>query len=421
MRLRGVALAAVLAAAAPAASTEAKASSCKGRAWVGAWTAPPSDATATFSDQTLRLNLTPLRAGKVARVRLSNRLSTAPVTFTRVYLGEQRSGARLVTGSNRQVTFKGSASVTVPAGREVLSDPVSISFRAFDHLAVSVYVSGSNVAGTQHAQAHQTSYMTPSGAGNRSAAERDDGFSLSTTTRPFVTEILTRAPRRDGVLVPVGDSITDGDQRSPTLQELGVDEDARYPDFLARRLIKRGLGFSVLNEGIGANRILSPPVVPFAGPSLLTRLGADVIKRRRLTDVILLEGINDMGTGATAHQVIQGIKQVVRRLKAVRTGARRKLNVLVGTLTPSGGAALPSYGTPQANARRQRINDYIRNSGIGNGYVDFDRALRDPDDPSRLLPKYNGGDWLHPSSAGYRRMAKEVDLSVLKGPECSDR
>ncbi len=423
MRRRFVAatVALVAAAVAPSASSATTAGSCTGRAWVGAWTAAPTDATASFSNQTLRLNLTPLRAGRVARVRLSNRFGTQPITFDRVYLGKQRSGAELVAGSNRKVKFNGSRSVTIPAGSEGLSDPVSISYRALDHLTVSIYVSGSTGPATQHSQAHQTSYMTSSGAGNRSGRAGGEGFSLSTTTRPFVTEIQTRASRRDGVLVAVGDSITDGDQRSPTLQELGVDEDARYPDFLARRIIKRGLGFSVLNEGIGANRILSPPIVPFAGPSLLTRLDGDVIARRRVTDVVVLEGINDVGTGATAHQVIQGIKQVVRRLRAVRTGARRKLNVLVGTLTPSGGAILTGYGTPDANARRQRINEYIRTSGIGDGYVDFDRALRDPDDPSRLLAQYNSGDSLHPSSAGYRRMAKQVDLSALEGPGCAGR
>ncbi len=397
----------------------ADAASCAGQAWLGAWAAAPSDAGPGFSGQTLRLNLTPLRAGKEARVRLSNRFGTQAVTFDRVYLGKQSSGARLVAGSNRTVRFDGSRSVTVPAGREVMSDPLPFAFDAFEHLAVSIYVSGPTGPATEHGQAHQTSFMTPSGAGDRSAQERDDGFSLSTTTRPFVAEILTRVPHSDGVVVPVGDSITDGDQRTPTLQELGIDQDARYPDFLARRLLKRGLGFSVLNEGIGGNRILSSGL----GPALLSRLKADVIRRRRVTDVIVLEGINDLGfsQSLSSHEVIAGLKQVVRRLHAVRTGARRKLNVLVGTLTPSFGAVETGHGSAKTNERRDKINRFIGTSGIGDGYVDFDQALRDPSDPSRLAPKYNSGDGLHPSSAGYRRMAQEIDLSKLKGPECSSR
>ena len=415
------------------AAERASGASCAGRGWVGAWAAPPSlagkglfgsDVEHAFSDQTLRLNLTPLRSGRGARVRLSNRFGTQAVTFDRVYLGKQDTGARLAAGSNRPVRFAGGASVTVPAGAEVLSDRVAISFRAFEHLTVSIYVAGSSGLATQHPRAFQTSFVTPSGRGDRSAQEGDEGFSLSTLARPFVTAIETRAPRRHGVLVAVGDSITDGTQSSSTQQPLAIDADARYPDFLARRLDEDGRHFSVLNAGIAGNTILSDGQGPFAfaGPSLLARLDVDVVQHRRVTDVILLEGINDLALpAATADAVIQGLEEVVTRLHAVRTGARRQLNVLVGTITPSGGAALAPYATADLDLRRRQINDYIRTSGIGDGVVDFDQALRDPSDSSRLAPEYDSGDGLHPSSAGYQRMAEEVDLSALEGPECGRR
>jgi len=423
----------LLAATAAVAPRVGDAASCAGRGWVGAWTAPPShagkslftsDVAAAFSDQTLRLNLTPLRSGRGARVRLSNRFGTQAVTFDRVYLGKQDSGARLASGSNRPVRFARRASVTVPAGSEVLSDRVRIAVDAFEHLAVTIYIAGSTGPATQHAQAHQTSFMTPSGVGDRSAQESDELFSLSTTSLPFLTEIETRAPRRDGVVVAVGDSITDGDQRSRTLEDLAVDLDARYPDFLARRLNERRSRVSVINAGIGGNRLLGEGqgAFTFGGPSLLARLDRDVIRERRVTDVILLEGINDLGAGsASADDVIRGLEDVVAQLHAVRTGARRRINVLVGTITPSGGTILANYASAETNMRRQQINDYIRSSGIGDGFVDFDAALRDTSEPSRLAPEYDGGDALHPSSAGYRRMAEEVDLSALKGPECAGK
>lgn len=433
-RLAGtVAALLAMAASTTGAGERAPGTACAGRGWVGAWAAPPSLAGAgllgsdiehAFSDQTLRLNVTPLRSGRGARVRLSNRFGTQAVMFDRVYLGKQDAGARLRAGSNRRVRFAGSTSVTVPAGAEVSSDQVAISVRAFEHLAVSIYVAGSTGPATQDARALQTSFVTPSGLGDRSAQEGDDGFSLSITARPFLTEIETRAPRRHGVLVAVGDSITDGTQSSPTLALRGVDEDARYPDLLARRLNEGGSRFAVLNAGIGGNAILTDGQGPFAfaGPSLLARLDTDVIQHRRLTDVILLAGINDLGlSAATSEGVIQGLEEAITRLHAVRTGARRRLNVLVGTIAPSGGALLPPYATADLDVRRQQINDYIRTSGIGDGVVDFDQALRDPSDPSRLAPEYDSGDGLHPSSAGYQRMAEEVDLSALAGPECRRR
>ena len=64
---------------------------------------------------------------------------------------------------------------------------------------------------------------------------------------------------------------------------------------------------------------------------------------------------------------------------------------------------------------------FVTEIEIGDGFVDFDRALRDPSDPSRLAPEYDSGDAVHPSSAGYRWMAEEVDLSALEGPECATR
>ena len=325
----------------------AAAERCDGRRWLGAWAAPPSDTDpAGFSRQTLRLVLTPLRSGKVARVRLSNRFGTQPVTFSRVYLGRQRSNARpeLVAGSNRAVRFRRRRHVTLGAGREVVSDPVRISFRAFQRLAVSVYVPGATGPATRHFQAHQTSFFSASGAGDLSARPGAAGFTISATTRPFVTGLDILSSRRDGVIAAIGDSITDGDQRSLTFQELGVDEDARYPDFVARRLnARRGRRFSVLNLGIGANRILTQAPIAFGGPSLLTRLRPDLLVRRDVTDVILLEGTNDLaGTPPpSAEQVIDGIRSAVRRMRALRHRHRRpRLNVLVGTITPSNGAVL---------------------------------------------------------------------------------
>jgi lysophospholipase L1-like esterase len=92
--------------------------------------------------------------------------------------------------------------------------------------------------------------------------------------------------------------------------------------------------------------------------------------------------------------------------------------VLVGTLTPSFGAVEAGHASAATEQRRQEINRVIRAGGLGDGMVDFDRALRDPAEPSRLAAAYNSGDGLHPSSAGYRRMAQAVNLAKLEGPAC---
>jgi lysophospholipase L1-like esterase len=45
--------------------------------------------------------------------------------------------------------------------------------------------------------------------------------------------------------------------------------------------------------------------------------------------------------------------------------------------------------------------------------VDFDRALRDPEYPTSILPIYDCGDHLHPSDRGYLQMGESIDLSLF--------
>ena len=78
---------------------------------------------------------------------------------------------------------------------------------------------------------------------------------------------------------------------------------------------------SVVNAGIGGNRILTPesypPPQPFAGgPSALQRLDRDLFGLSGLSAVVLLEGINDISAGASADAIIAGMKELVSRVKA---------------------------------------------------------------------------------------------------------
>lgn len=390
--------------------------------WVGAWAAAPSDAGPTYADQSLRLTFTPLRGGETGRVRLSNRFGTEPVTFASAYLGRLAEGAALVAGSNVPLRFDGSREVTVAAGEEALSDPVPFAFDAFERLAVSVFVPAPG-GGTQHFAARQTSYVAPAESGDVSGEDSGEAFPMAITSRPFLMGVEVAAPDHHGVIVTLGDSITDGDQRDAMFAELSVDADARYPDFLARRVGESMEGTSVLNLGISGNRVLRPGVFPFAGPSLLERIEADVMSRHDVTDVILLQGINDLALDPQppAAEVIEGLEAAVARLKEGR-GPGGPPNVLVGTLTPAGGA-VGSFGPlyADADARRREVNEAIRSGTIGDGFVDFDEAVRDPEDPSRLAPAYDGGDGLHLSPAGYERMAEAVDLSLLQGAAAESR
>jgi lysophospholipase L1-like esterase len=129
-------------------------------------------------------------------------------------------------------------------------------------------------------------------------------------------------------------------------------------------------------------------------------------------DVIVLEGINDIGAAsATAEQLIAGDEQLIARAHA------HGVRIIGATLTPFGGSNGQyggDYGTAFGEQQRQALNEWIRTSGAFDGVIDFDRATADPSDPSRLLPAYDSGDHLHPGDAGYQAMANAIDLSLFR-------
>jgi len=178
----------------------------------------------------------------------------------------------------------------------------------------------------------------------------------------------------------------------------------------------------VLNSGISGNRVLNDGTGLFErlGPNAQVRLDPDVLTQSGVTHVILLEGVNDLGLGAAdfgggfvlgpvvdADDIIAGYKQIIERAHA--TG----LKILVGTVLPFKGFALPGYWSLENEEKRQTINTWIRTSDLHDGVVDFDEAIRDPDDPEMMAPDYDGGDHLHPSAAGYEMMAAEAERALL--------
>lgn len=379
---------------------------CRGRHWLGVWAASPSDAAnGGFVDQSLRLIVTPTFGGRRVRVRLSNRFGRQPVTFDASWIARRASGATLVPHSSRRLRFSGHRAVTIPAGAEVASDPVTFRFGPFQDLAISVHVQGASGPATEHALARQTSYASPPESGDHSAERGGSAFTVESTTRAYITDVEVKAPRRVGAVVALGDSITDGTGPS--------DVNQRYTDFLARRLAAAGGGrprLSVLNAGIGGTGLLND--APFFGPSALHRLDADVIGQAGASVAIVLDGTNDLSGPSNVDEVIAALRTIVDRLHDAG------LSVLLGTQTPAAGA-ISAHGTPAAIAARNRVNDWIREGGSADGVVDFDAAVRDPSDFDRLRPEYDSGNHLHPNAAGYRAMADAVDLGLLRGPMCS--
>ncbi|NIZ91968.1 SGNH/GDSL hydrolase family protein [Kineococcus rubinsiae] len=381
--------------------------------WVSGWQGSPT-AGGTFdpascpadtglADQTVR-DVVPVSVdGDRVRVRVSNAFGAAPLRVGSASVALSARGAEAVRGTVRPLRFSGSASVLVPAGGEALSDPVDLSVQALQRLAVSVYLPEATGPATQHNNSRETNYLA---AGDHSADRTPAAFTTPVTCWMFASGVDVEAARRVvGTVVALGDSITDGDQSS-------IDADARYPDFLARRLdARRGPTLAVSNAGIGGNELLRNRVPELFGVSAAGRLPRDVLAQAGARSVILVEGINDIGAeAARAEDLIQADQQIIAQARAAG------LRVYGATLVPFGGSNAvygADYGTPAGEAERQRLNAWIRTSGAFDAVFDLDVALRDPAHPDRLLPTYDSGDHLHPSDAGYEAMAAAIDVDRL--------
>lgn len=447
MRTRSSAVIAAIAClllAAPA-SAEARTKHDHSGGWVAAWTTSPQGVypvgytvgqpgplgpagpgntqpllTSAFPDaqarnQTIRMVVRPSIGGRQWRFRLSNLFGTRPVTFGRAYVGLQKVGGDVVAGTNRPLSFNGRVSVTVPAGQSTASDPVRLR-RGDDetrNLVVSLYVADASGPMTWHAASFMTSYLSDQNAGDHTADPTDENLPHSSTSWFFLTGIEVQRPDA-ATVVAFGDSITDGYFST-------INGNDRWPDDLQRRLGGERSRISVVNQGIAGNmitRIGRTPgdCTPCDGPPAIDRLDRDVLSQPGLRTVILFEGINDLGGGnATAEQVIEGYKQIIRRVHA------RGLEIIGATLTPSGGTAFGLYGTPETEAKRRAVNDFIRNSGMFDGVADFSVATEDPANPGHLLPAYETnssvggpGDHLHPNRAGFIAMARAVDIEQLR-------
>jgi lysophospholipase L1-like esterase len=414
-------IAATLALAALAGMPPVHARAGSGQDWVGTWGTAPADAAPktlqAFDGQTVRLIVHTSIGGSKVRIRLSNELGSAPLRIGAASVALRAAGADVDAATSRALTFGGRPFVVVPPGAPVLSDPVDLAVPAQADLAVSLHLPGEASATTVHGNAFQTSYV--SAPGNFVGAARFPA-QRTITSWPFLTGVDVMAPG-GGAIVALGDSITDGSNTT-------VDTNRRWPDVLARRLqsARPDGRMGIVNRGIGGNRLLRDPGEwPPFGRAVLARFDRDVLGTAGVRHVVLLIGINDIGhpgTGAmpaaegpAAEDLIAGYRQVIARART------HGIAIHGATLTPFEGTTFPGYYTAQKEAVRQAVNKWIRESGEFDSVIDFDRALRDPARPLKLLAKYDSGDHLHPNDAGMAAMAEAAPLELFGAVAAAQR
>jgi lysophospholipase L1-like esterase len=386
-----------------------------GSAWVGSWAASqqlpepqnslePDDLRNATLRQIVHLSI----GGRTLRVHLSNVFGTAPVHLTSVHIARPAStaSAAIDPASDKPLTFHGHRDVTLPAGAEFICDPLDYPVPPLSDLALSIHFDGPPAQQTGHPGSRATSYLVH--GGYTSASDLPDARKINHWYQFAGVDVL--APPNAGSVVVLGDSITDGHGATTN----GND---RWTDVLARRLqgapVSRDMG--VLNQGIGGNNLLTDGL----GPNALARFDRDVLAQAGVRQLIVLEGVNDLGgltrtreVAAAEHaefvqRVLAAYEQIIARAHT------HKIQVIGATILPYAGSDYYHPG-PANEADRRAVNDWIRTPGHFDSVIDFDQVMRDPAHPDRLLPAFDSGDHLHPSPAGYAAMAKAIPLSVLR-------
>jgi len=377
----------------------------KAEQWVGTWACSPqlADPSAEppspgFSDSTLRQIVHISVGGTKIRVRFSNAFGRTALTIASAHVAKAAEGGSIHTETDKPLTFAEQSSVTIPPGALMYSDPLVFALPALSDLAITIHLKDAPDGVTTHAGSRATSYL---GAGDTVSA-----LELSSAQKVdhwyFLNGVDVVVPGSPAAVVILGDSITDG--KNSTTSENG-----RWPDDLARRLRsnKHTANVGVLNEGIGGNRLLHDGL----GPSALSRFDRDVLTQTSVRWIVVLEGVNDIGTctgacdpDSAANDIIAAYRQIILRAHS------HDIHVYGATIMPFGGSF---YSTPQAERARQTVNRWIRTSGLFDAVIDFDAVTRDPSNPSRLSAQADSGDHLHPADAGYKIMADSINLQLF--------
>ncbi|MBW8898155.1 MAG: SGNH/GDSL hydrolase family protein [Massilia sp.] len=375
--------------------------------WRTSWSSAPDSAGPALPAQTLRQVVRTSAGGGRVRVRLSNLFGTTPLTLGAAHVGVSAGGAHVQPGSDHTLTFGGRAAVTIAPGASAVSDPVDLAVGARQVLAVSLYLPSGVPVSTIHGAALQTAWVNAPGDATAAA---DLPSAATDDSRYFLSDVEVQGTDAARTLAIVGDSIADGIGS-------GDDHDARWPDALAARLQADPAlaATGIANGGIAGNRVLNDASTPFVGPGVLARFDRDALDKPGVRWVLLHEGINDItaaqllsapGQQVTVEQIEAGMRTLAARARA------RGVRIWAGTLLPFAGTK--HFYSEAAERQRQALNAWIRAAGAFDAVVDFDATLRDPANPSRLNPAYDSGDHLHPNETGYRVMAQQVDLRLLR-------
>ena len=364
--------------------------------WAAGWISSPFAPTVVapgmtppvFSNQTTRQIIRIDTEGSALKLRLTNEFGIVPIRLAAVHVALIGASGTIQPGSDQAVTFSGEGDAWIPTGSPLLSDPVTMDIKPLQRVAISIFYKDASMPSGHHADLMVApGNQVASGELYRAETQRGPGL---------VSEIDVQRSHHAPVIVAFGDSITEGAASTPGA-------DMSWPQQLAKRLSTdpSRRGWTVVNAGLSGNRLLHEGF----GVPALGRFDRDVLSVAGITHVVLLEGINDIGwwnkpnSDVSAEQIIEAYRQIVTRAHA------RGVQVIGATILPYRGAV---YYTPEGEMMRMKVNAFIRSGHLFDGVIDFEKAMADTADPTRINPNFEPGDHLHPNDRGYSAMAAVV-------------
>ena len=378
----------------------------RSKIWVGTWSTAPQlvepgnmPPEPGLSNNTLRQVIRVSLGGDSLRVRFSNEFSTSPVTMRAVQIAVSAGGGAIDASTAKELKFNGNPEVTMNPGVAITSDPISFGLEPRMDIAITIFFGETSPDVTGHPGSRTTSYLL---AGNQISVSDFSG-SVQTDHWYIINGIDVKAPESAAAVAILGNSITDG-------RGSGTNKQNRWPDILSERLLKNPdtRQVAVLNLGIGGNCVLKNCL----GPSAVDRFDRDILKQQGVRWVIILEAINDIGQTRDSIAASQVAKDLIAAYTHMIDLAHAKgIKVYGATILPFGKSF---YYTGYREIARNTVDNWIRNSGRFDAVIDFDKALRNPEDTLSILPAAHSGDFLHPNETGYKIMGEAVDLKLFE-------
>lgn len=370
--------------------------------WASVWGSAISIAenrpAAYAKDITFRYPIYSHFGGSALKLTFDNYCATEPVVFDKVTV--------LIDDKFIPITFSRARSAEIPAGERLTTDEIQCEIKPKSLLTVSFWVKN-------YTQLRSAVFMCgPVTEGYYALGDQTEVLNIpDKIVRPtgifyFLSNVSVLTSDENRSLVCYGDSITAQD----------------WPDFLALRCIRDNKDkTAIIRRAASGTRLLREyDCITYESYGLMGKKrfshevptdGADaVIIQHGINDIIHPVGveINPFRPKSDMPTVEEMISVMEYYISEARSYGYK---VYLGTLLPIEGWR--TYA-PFREEVRAEFNSWIRTTKLSDGCIDFDKAVADPAQPTRMFAKFDSGDHLHPSKLGYKQMAEAIPSDILR-------